>query len=99
MSEASVKMANIRKHVVISGMVQGVFFRSYARETALGLGLGGWVRNRRDGRVEAVFEGEVSAVERMIEWCRMGPPQSRVSGVDVTSEAYTGEFGSFSIEY
>lgn len=92
-------MANVRKHVVISGMVQGVFFRSNAMEIARSLDLSGWVRNTWDGRVEIVLEGEESAVEKMLQWCRKGPPSSRVTNVDVTNEKYTGEFDSFNIEY
>ncbi|MFQ5952403.1 MAG: acylphosphatase [Candidatus Omnitrophota bacterium] len=92
-------MANIRKHVLIGGLVQGVFFRSYTVDRARSLGLTGWVKNRWDGRVEAVFEGEETAVDSMVEWCRKGPPSSNVGNVDITSEKYTGEFSSFYVEY
>jgi acylphosphatase len=92
-------MVNVRKHVLISGMVQGVFFRYETRERAQSLGLTGWVRNCRDGRVEAVFEGAESAVEDMVEWCRKGPASAHVSKVDIASEKHTGEFDSFNVTY
>jgi acylphosphatase len=92
-------MSNVRKHVLIDGMVQGVFFRSDTVEMARSLGLCGWVKNTADGRVEAVFEGEESAVERMVKWCHRGPASASVGGVDVASEKYTGEFDTFYVEY
>lgn len=72
------------KHIVVHGRVQGVFFRASARDEAGRLGVGGWVRNRDDGTVEMVVEGEDDAVERMVAWAREGSPQAWVSGVDVT---------------
>ncbi len=87
----------VRRHVFISGKVQGVYFRVYTRDEAARLGLTGWVRNRRDGRVEAVFEGEESAVEEILAWCRKGPPASRVDKVEVVEEPYTGEYKDFTI--
>ncbi|MGB2878942.1 MAG: acylphosphatase [Candidatus Omnitrophota bacterium] len=92
-------MSNARKHVLISGMVQGVFFRSYAQERAQGLGVTGWVKNRWDGKVEAIFEGEKSAVDMMVKWCHEGPPSAHVSDVDAVTENYTGEFDSFNVEF
>ena len=68
-------------HVSISGRVQGVWFRGWTCEQARQLGLTGWVRNRRDGTVEAVFSGAPDAVRRMIERCHEGPPAARVDGV------------------
>ncbi len=65
------------------GRVQGVFFRDGVRAEARALGVAGWARNRMDGTVEAVFEGSPAAVERLIEWCRTGPPRARVDGVEV----------------
>ena len=76
----------IRRHVYISGLVQGVFFRDTCSRQAHQLGVAGWVRNRRDGRVEAVFEGEADAVERMVLWCRQGPARAVVTGVEVIDE-------------
>ncbi|MFQ6050446.1 MAG: acylphosphatase [Candidatus Hydrothermarchaeota archaeon] len=89
----------VRAHVFISGRVQGVFFRSHTRRTAIDLGITGWVRNLRDGRVEAVFEGEKDKVERMINWCRRGPPHAKVTSVDVKWEEYKGEFDGFEVRY
>ena len=79
-------MERVQRRVVISGQVQGVFFRQTTRERARELGLSGWVRNRADGRVEAVFQGAPEAVARVIEWCRQGPPMALVEGVEVSEE-------------
>ena len=67
---------DVRAHVIISGKVQGVFFRAETRRTAVQLGLHGWVRNMADGNVEAVFEGPQRAVDRAVEWCRRGTAAS-----------------------
>jgi acylphosphatase len=72
--------------VRISGRVQGVFFRASCARLAEELGLSGWVRNRPDGDLEAVFQGTDEAVDDMIGWCREGPPHARVAGVDVCAE-------------
>ena len=90
-------MENRRAHVWISGRVQGVFFRAYARDAAQVIGVTGWIRNLPDGRVEAVFEGESDKVERMIEWCREGSPMSRIERVDLLVEVYTGDFDGIAI--
>jgi acylphosphatase len=82
-----------RVHVLISGQVQGVGFRWFCREEALRRRLAGFVRNLPDGRVEAAFEGDPSAVDRMVEWCRAGPDFARVSEVDVTEEPPAGKTG------
>jgi acylphosphatase len=76
----------VRRHVFINGRVQGVFFRDSCSREAHRAGVTGWVRNRRDGRVEAVFEGEADAVGRMIEWCRHGPPRAVVTSVEISQE-------------
>ncbi|MBI5253372.1 MAG: acylphosphatase [Euryarchaeota archaeon] len=89
----------VRAHVYISGRVQGVFFRSSAEEKAFELGVKGWVRNLRDGRVEAIFEGEKEKVEEMIRWCHKGPPYARVTNVEVKWEEYKGELSSFGAAY
>jgi len=89
----------VRAHVFVSGMVQGVFFRSETQYEANRQKVTGWVRNLRDGRVEAVFEGEKDNVEKLIEFCRKGPPGSRVTKVEVSWEEYTGEFKNFGIRY
>ncbi|MEM7815853.1 MAG: acylphosphatase [Candidatus Aenigmatarchaeota archaeon] len=84
--------------VFVSGIVQGVFYRSWTEQTARGLGISGWVRNLPDGRVEAVFEGEKSKIERMIELCRKGPPRARVDKVEVKKEMPSGIEG-FEVRY
>lgn len=88
-----------RAHLFISGRVQGVFFRSNTRKKALELGLGGWVRNLNDGRVEAVFEGEESFIEKVIDWCHRGPSYASVDEVEVYWEEFRDEFQTFSIRY
>lgn len=79
-----------RRHVWVTGRVQGVFFRASCAQRASELGLAGWVRNLPDGRVEAVFEGEPSSVAEAIDWCRTGPPHARVRDVAVTVEPAAG---------
>lgn len=88
-----------RVHVVISGRVQGVWFRATTKQKAERLGLTGWVRNTYDGNVEAVFEGEENSVQEMLDWCRHGPPLSKVENVEVKNESPTNGFDSFSIRY
>ena len=92
-------MTAIRVHVLISGHVQGVFYRASTQRQAHALGVRGWVRNLPDGRVEAVFEGEEAAVQRMIAWCRSGPPNAYVTDVDVHSEPFVGELTGFNVRY
>ena len=72
------------RRIVVSGRVQGVFFRDSTRRTAQSRGVAGWVRNRDDGTVEAHLEGEGDAVESVIAWARTGPRHADVDGVDVT---------------
>ena len=86
-------MSGIRRRVVVRGHVQGVFFRDSVRRLAERHGVVGSVANRWDGAVEAVFEGEPEAVERLVEFCREGPRGARVDGVDVSEEAPAGETG------
>lgn len=89
----------IRAHVIVSGRVQGVYYRSYAVDEARELGIRGWVRNTSSGDVEAVFEGEQDAVEEMVDWCWRGSPPSRVDSVKVTREDATGEYEGFDVIY
>ena len=89
----------VRAHAVISGRVQGVFFRVETQRAAEGFGVLGWVRNKRDGSVEAVFEGRQQDVDATLNWCRQGPRMARVDKVDVDWQDYTGEFKSFDITY
>ena len=88
-----------RVRVIVSGIVQGVFFRAATRRAAADLNLTGWVRNMDDGRVEAVLEGEDADVEKMIAWCHKGPPSARVENVTTSEEHYTGGFSDFSIKH
>lgn len=81
----------VRRRVVVSGRVQGVFFRDSCQREAVGLGVTGWVRNTHDGAVEAVFEGDDGAVEQMVAWCRVGPRMARVDKVEVHDEPVVGE--------
>ena len=89
----------VRAHVIIHGKVQGVCFRIETQRTAKRVGLAGWVKNRHDGTVEAIFEGEKKRVDQAIEWCRGGPSLSVVSNIEIAWEAFAGEFKDFEITY
>jgi acylphosphatase len=82
-----------RVRVLVSGRVQGVFFRASCAERAAALGLSGWIRNVANGDVEAVFEGTDTAVEQIVRWCREGPPLARVDRIDVVDGSPTNESG------
>ncbi|MGH8648662.1 MAG: acylphosphatase [Burkholderiales bacterium] len=83
----------VTKHLIITGRVQGVGFRFYMQRKARELGVTGWVRNRRDGAVEAVVQGSAGAVESMIAWARRGPPSAVVAEVRVTDAG--GDYAGF----
>jgi acylphosphatase len=83
----------IRRRVIVRGLVQGVFFRDTTRRLAQRHGVSGWVANRDDGAVEAVFEGEADAVERLVAFSRKGPRGAQVDSVDVVEEEPTGLSG------
>jgi acylphosphatase len=83
----------IRRRVVVRGRVQGVFFRDSVSRLAQQRDVRGWVANRADGTVEAVFEGEPEAVERLVDFSRMGPRGAQVESVDVTEEGPEGLSG------
>jgi acylphosphatase len=87
-----------RVRVLVSGRVQGVWFRGSCEQQAIAHKVSGWVRNLPDGCVEAVFEGSPEAVSSMVAWCNIGPPGARVKSVQVKSEPPAGEKG-FSIRY
>jgi acylphosphatase len=91
--------AKVRAHVLVSGKVQGVFFRQNTRRKAKARGVTGWVRNTIDGNVEAVFEGEEQAVNELVDYCRHGPSFAKVEDIQVTFEAYKGDFTDFSVSY
>jgi len=86
----------VRARVIVRGLVQGVFFRDTCRRTAAMLGVTGWVRNRRDGAVEAVFEGADAQVQAMVDWCRSGPPMAQVERIESQVEPPEG-FATFEI--
>ena len=86
-----------RRRVLVSGRVQGVWFRQSCAEQARLQGVTGWIRNRPGGDVEAVFEGERSGVEAMVAWCRHGPVRAAVSQVQITAEEPEG-FTGFSVK-
>jgi acylphosphatase len=83
----------VRKRVRAHGRVQGVFFRDSVRRAAQAVGVAGWAANRPDGTVEAVFEGQDRAVERLVEMCRAGPGHAEVSRLDVADEELEGLTG------
>jgi acylphosphatase len=91
-------MGTRRVSLRIRGKVQGVFFRESTRIEASRLGLTGWVRNRDDGSVEAVAEGEPAALEEFIRWCHRGPQAARVTDVERAESEPTGEFRAFTVE-
>lgn len=88
---------NVRARAAISGRVQGVAFRFETQWAAERIGVRGWVRNRPDGTVEALFEGERERVEEMLAWCRRGPALARVAAVDIQWEDYRGDLAEFRI--
>ncbi len=92
-------MAWVRRHVWVSGRVQGVFFRQFTLEQARKLGVVGFVRNLPDGRVEAILEGPEEKVTQLVERMRQGPPMARVENLQVVSEPPTQEFSDFEIRY
>lgn len=83
----------IRVHVVVTGRVQGVWFRDSCQQRARQRGVAGWVRNLADGSVEAIFEGEEDAVEAMVAWCHDGPERAQVDAVAVTHHPAEGAAG------
>jgi acylphosphatase len=88
----------VRKRVVVDGVVQGVFFRAATQRQATALGVKGWVRNRSDGGVEAVFEGPADAVDAAVTWMRSGPERAIVTSVEVFEEDPEGLSG-FGVRY
>ncbi|MFC1802383.1 acylphosphatase [Thermoproteota archaeon] len=88
----------IRAHIIVEGRVQGVGFRANTRRMANQLGLKGWARNLRDGRVEIVVEGELELAERLIQWCNRGPTSAYVSKITTEKTEATGEFNRFTVK-
>ena len=88
-----------RWHILITGKVQGVFFRAQMQRVARSLGFTGWVKNLADGSVEAVLEGTETNLAVMRDWCREGPPGADVINVQVTDELYAGDYTDFSVRH
>lgn len=88
-----------RVHLIITGRVQGVWFRANTQKKAKALDLTGWVKNLPDGQVEAVFEGEQEKIGQIIEWCKKGPSFARVDDVQIQWETPRGDFTAFTITY
>lgn len=86
-----------RVHLLITGLVQGVWYRASAEQEAQRLGLQGWVRNLPDGRVEALAEGPEAVLQTFIAWCHRGPQHARVEQVESNWGEATGEFSGFSV--
>ena len=84
-------------HVLISGRVQGVWYRASTAEKAASLGIRGWVRNLTDDRVEAWFQGDAQALEKQVAWCHKGPPNSRVDGVAIETVEPNADFTQFEV--
>jgi acylphosphatase len=85
-----------RVHLLVSGLVQGVFYRQSTVDEARRLGVAGWVRNLADGRVEVEAEGDRAALEGLVAFCRRGPPSARVDDVAARWSAFAGDLGTFS---
>jgi len=91
--------SKVRKHLYISGHVQGVGFRWYTNQQANKLEVRGWVKNLADGRVEAVIAGDEVQVNKMIDFLKQGSPLSQVDDVEIIDEDYQGEFSKFKMKY
>ncbi len=89
----------VRVHIIVQGIVQGVFFRANTRRVAQSLALTGWVKNLPDGRVEVLAEGLPDNVDDFVNWCQKGPSFSRVEHAEINWAKPTGEFASFEIRY
>ena len=87
----------VRAQILVSGRVQGVFFRMEIRDEATKRNVTGWVRNTSGGRVETIFEGKKEDVEKLIEFCKTGPPRAKVTKIEVQWKEYIGEFEDFKI--
>jgi acylphosphatase len=87
----------VRAHVIVSGRVQGVFFRQTTQLKAQSLGVKGWIKNLFDGRVEAIFQGEENAIKELVDFSRKGPRGALVTDFSVDWEAFANEFNDFKI--
>ena len=89
----------VRLRVVVSGRVQGVYYRASCRDRAIELGLSGWVRNREDGAVELEAQGAADAVAALVAWCRQGPDMARVESADVSEGLVASAESGFWVRY
>ncbi len=89
----------VRVRVLLEGRVQGVSMRYYTQRKATEVGVGGFVRNLSDGRVEAVFEGAEDKVDAMLEWCKTGAPSARIDSIALRYEEPEGRFAGFNVRY
>ena len=92
-------MKQQRVHLLVSGKVQGVFFRQALKVVAKKNNVLGWVRNLKDGRVEAILEGDNKSINSVIEWTRIGPANSCVDDIEVNNEEFKNEFSTFDVLY
>lgn len=93
-------MSNISQiKIIVEGMVQGVFYRASTRDAAQKLGVKGWVKNMPDRTVHALFQGDPETLEKMINWCRQGPPASRVDNVHTETIEVKKEYNTFEVRY
>ena len=92
-------MTQQRVHLMVSGKVQGVFFRQALKVIAKKNNVLGWVRNLTDKRVEAVLEGDKKSVNLVIEWARIGPANSHVDNIEINNEEFKNEFSTFEVAY
>ena len=90
-------MATKRVHFIVRGRVQGVFFRAATQREARRLGITGWVKNRVDGCVEVLAEGDEDAIRELTSWANHGPSAARVDNVEIRWRGYTGEYPEFAI--
>ncbi len=92
-------MSSKRIRIIVTGKVQGVFFRQALKVMAKKNDIFGWVKNLKDGRVEAVLEGDEEKVNRLVEWSHGGPANARVEDVEIHNEKFSGEFLKFDVLY
>ena len=92
-------MIQQRVHLLVSGKVQGVFFRQALKVVAKKNNVLGWVKNLKDGCVEAILEGDNKSINSVIEWTRIGPANSRVDDIEVSNEEFKNEFSTFDVLY
>jgi acylphosphatase len=92
-------MSKERVSIIVHGRVQGVFYRARAKEKAIELDLNGWVKNRIDGTVEIVAEGDKKELQRLVDWSKRGPTHAHVTRIEVEWQPFIGEFTHFTVKY